>query len=120
MKIQRLSEADILLSALYLKISDDKQQLRKISYKKLFDLIFIDDFREQEDRLLALLPENDIYKIQGIINTRKQQRYIDDRAALRLINIIKVGALDHYVNYHIIRSERFKEDIYLGKVRTSS
>lgn len=121
MKIQRLSEADILLSALYLKISDDKQQLRKISYKKLFDLIFIDDFREQEDRLLALLPENDIYKIQGIINTRKQQRYIDDRAALRLINIIKVGALDHYVNYHIIRSERFKEDIYLalGKINES-
>lgn len=114
MKIQRTSEADILLSALYLKISDDKQKLRKISYKKLFDLIFIGNFREQEDRLLALVPENDIYKIQGIINTRKQQKYIDELAALRLINVMKVGALDHYVNYHIIRSRKFKEDIYLA------
>ncbi len=122
MKIQRIPEADILLSALYLKISDDKQQLRKISYKKLFNLIFIGDLREQEDRLLALLPENNIYKIQGIINTRKQQRYIDDWAVLRLINVIKVGALDHYVNYHIVRSERFKEDIYLalGKINESA
>ena len=122
MKIQRISETDILLSALYLKISDDKHQLRKVSYKKLFSLIFIDDFREQEDKLLALLPENDIYKIQGVINTRKRQRYIDEQAVLRLINVIKVGALDHYVNYHVIRSERFKEDIYLalGKVNESS
>lgn len=122
MKIQRISEADILLSALYLKISDDKQQLRKISYRKLFDLIFIDDFREQEDRLLALLPENNRYKIQGIINARKQQSHIDDQAELRLINVMKIGALDHYVNYHIIRSERFKEDIYLalGKINESS
>lgn len=121
MKIQRTSEADILLSALYLKISDDRQQLRKISYKKLFNLIFIGDFREQEDRLLALVSENNIYKIQGIINARKQQKYIDDRAVLRLINVIKVGALDHYVNYHIIRSEGFKEDIYLalGKINES-
>ncbi|MCS6715890.1 alpha/beta hydrolase, partial [Proteus terrae] len=66
--------------------------------------------------------ENDIYKIQGIINTRKQQRYIDERAVLRLINVVKIGALDHYVNYHIVRSERFKEDIYLalGKINESA
>lgn len=114
MEVQEVTSLDVIISALYLKISDDRKELKKLTYKNIFSLINLKNPQRLLHEISALLPEKDIFKIQGILQTRQRQKSIDQVALYRLANLMQVGALDTFASYHIVRSSEFKYDIHLA------